>query len=102
MCFNFLHIKNPGITTTRCAIAQKSAFLIVQQIGIKYYICNIVARKMYTIKFLNRFSENTQISNFMKIRPVEAKLFHANARTDRTVRHTRQSQWSLFAISERA
>jgi hypothetical protein len=25
---------------------------------------------------------NTQISNLMKIRPVEAELFHANGRTD--------------------
>ena len=102
MCFNFLHIKKTGIATTGCAIAQMSAFLNVQ-VDIKYYICNTGARKMYNVKFLDRFSENTQISNFMKIRPVEAKLFNANARTDRrTVRHTRQSQWSLIAISERA
>jgi len=36
------------------------------------------------IKFLDRFSKNTQMSNFMKIRPVGAELF----RTDRqTFRH---------------
>ena len=29
------------------------------------------------------FSKNTQISNFMKIRPVETKLFHADGQTDR-------------------
>jgi hypothetical protein len=29
------------------------------------------------------FQKNTQISNFMKIRPVVAKLFHADRRTDR-------------------
>ena len=28
------------------------------------------------------FSKNTQISNFMKIPPVEAELFHANGQTD--------------------
>ena len=33
--------------------------------------------------FLGRFSKNTQISNFMKIRPVVAELFHADVRTDR-------------------
>jgi hypothetical protein len=30
------------------------------------------------------FSRNTEISNFMKIRPVEAKLFRADRRTDMT------------------
>jgi len=33
--------------------------------------------------FLDRFSKSTQISNFMKIRPVEAELFHAGGQTDR-------------------
>ena len=30
------------------------------------------------------FEKNTEISNFMKIRPVEAELFHADGRTDMT------------------
>ena len=30
--------------------------------------------------FLNRFSKNTQISNFMKIRPVRASFFHTDRR----------------------
>ena len=34
--------------------------------------------------FLNRIWKNTQISNFMKIRPVGAELFHADRRTDMT------------------
>ena len=29
------------------------------------------------------FEKNTQISNFMKIRPVAAELFHADGQTDR-------------------
>jgi hypothetical protein len=33
---------------------------------------------------LDRFSKNTQIQNFMKIRPVGAELFHADGRTDMT------------------
>jgi len=33
---------------------------------------------------LLRFSKYTQISNFIKIRPVGAELFHADRRTDVT------------------
>jgi len=39
----------------------------------------ILNRNLY---FLNRFSENNEISNFMKIRAVAAELFHADRRTD--------------------
>jgi hypothetical protein len=34
--------------------------------------------------FQGIFSKNTQISNFMKIRPVGAELFHADRRTGMT------------------
>ena len=33
--------------------------------------------------FLDIFSKNTRISNFMKIRPVGAELFHADGQTNR-------------------
>jgi len=36
-----------------------------------------------TYIFLDRFSDNPQITNFMKIRPLGAKLFHADEQTDR-------------------
>ena len=36
-----------------------------------------------TSNFLGRFSKNTQISNFIKILPVGAELFHVKGRTDR-------------------
>jgi len=36
----------------------------------------------YFLNFLDRFSKGTQISNFMKIRPVGAELFYADRRTD--------------------
>ena len=32
---------------------------------------------------LDRFSKKAQISNFVKIRPVGAELFHADGQTDR-------------------
>jgi hypothetical protein len=35
------------------------------------------------MNFLDRFPKTPQISNFMKIRPVGAELFHADGQTDR-------------------
>jgi hypothetical protein len=35
------------------------------------------------LKFRNKFSKNTQMSNISKIRPVGAGLFHTDGRTDR-------------------
>jgi len=51
------------------------------------------------LDFFNRFSKNTQTSNFMKIPSVGAKLFHVYRRT-KTDRETRWNQQSLFAICE--
>jgi len=48
--------------------------------------CNgpaIFVRFQLNLNFFDRFSNNTQISNFMKIRPVEAELFHADGRAER-------------------
>ena len=37
-----------------------------------------------TLIFLTEFRKNTRISNFIKIHPVRAELFHADGRTDMT------------------
>jgi hypothetical protein len=37
-----------------------------------------------TVNYLGRFSRNTQIPNFMKIRPLGADLLHADGQTDMT------------------
>jgi len=39
-------------------------------------------RKRVFVAILDIFSKNTQISKFMKIRPVGAQFFHADGRTD--------------------
>jgi len=53
------------------------------------YICLSVKYPFFLLDingtwiFLYRFSKNTQMSNFMKIRPVGAELFHRDGQTDR-------------------
>jgi hypothetical protein len=42
----------------------------------------IILRLQWKSNFLYRFSTNAQISNFIKIRPVEAELFHADGQAD--------------------
>jgi len=42
----------------------------------------ILVRFYWNIYFRDRFSKNTQISYFIKIRPVEAELFNADRRAD--------------------
>ena len=37
----------------------------------------------WNLNFLDKFSKKTQLSNFIKIRPVVAELFHADGQTDR-------------------
>jgi hypothetical protein len=44
----------------------------------------IRVRFEWRLHFLDRFSKNTLISNFMKIRSVEAEFFHADGQKDTT------------------
>jgi len=43
----------------------------------------ILFRFWWNLKFFDRFSKNTQVSNFMKICAVGAELFYAYWQTDR-------------------
>jgi len=42
----------------------------------------ILGRFQWNLNFLGKFSKNTQLSNFMTIRPVGTELFHADRRAD--------------------
>ena len=46
------------------------------------YLYKATSSVHHNLDFLDRFSKNTNISNFMKIRPVRAELFHADRRTE--------------------
>ena len=48
-----------------------------------YWSASCKVSAQWNLNFLNRFSKNTQISNFMKIRPVGAQFFFADGRADR-------------------
>jgi hypothetical protein len=43
-----------------------------------HYYCLILLK----LEFIERLSKNTQVSNFMKIHPVEVELLHTEGRTD--------------------
>jgi hypothetical protein len=55
----------------------------------------ILGRFWWNMNFLDRFFKNNEMSNFMTIRPVIAKLFRADGRTGR---QTWRNLQSLFAI----
>jgi hypothetical protein len=57
----------------------------------------IIVRSEWNLNFLDTFSKNTQILNFMKIRPLGAELFYVEGQTDgqtdrQTDRQTGRSQ----------
>jgi hypothetical protein len=47
-----------------------------------YKVLVILVIFQWNMNFIDGFSKNTQISNFMKIRPVGAELLHEDSRTD--------------------
>jgi hypothetical protein len=61
---------------------ERDVIINVHRSSIK--VGDILVRLQWNLKFVNRFSKNTQISSFMKIRPVGEQLYHADGRTDKT------------------
>jgi hypothetical protein len=47
-----------------------------------YKVPIIFVRFLRILNFLDRFSKNNQMPNFMKIRPLGAELLNADGRTD--------------------
>jgi hypothetical protein len=58
------------------------------------YFCCILKR----FEFFDRFSKNTQISNFMTIDPVGIDFFHAAERTDGRTERNDETDSLFFAI----
>ena len=66
-------------------IIQRDIIIHVHRYSSKLLV--ILVRFSWILNFLSRFSKNTQITNFMKIRPVGAELY-ADGRTDTKTRWT--------------
>jgi hypothetical protein len=75
------------------AFSEIYLFLILERLqrdtitNVHRYSCKvpvILVRVQSNLNFLDIFSNNPEISNFMKIRPVGARMFHADRRTDMT------------------
>jgi hypothetical protein len=58
-----------------------------------------VNRLEWNLNFLDRFSENTKVSNFIKIRPVTAELFYAGPQRYRWTDMTKLIVCSLYFAS---
>ena len=77
MCFDFLYnlcLKYFSFNIKFCEISKTDTVL--------YKVPVIFVRFQRILNFLGRYSRSTQISNFMKIRPVGAELFYADGRMD--------------------
>ena len=79
MCFDFLY--NLGMKHFPFR-EESSEILSYMYMGLHVKYPLFVSE--WYLNFLGRFSKNTEISNFMKIGPVEAELFPADRPTDMT------------------
>jgi hypothetical protein len=73
-----------------------SEILLSKYIGLHVTYLLLYSNFTWNTKFLDRFSKNSRISNFIKIRPFGAELFHADRQTDRHEVNRRFSQfWEI-------
>jgi NurA-like 5'-3' nuclease len=73
MCFHFLC--NSGSKTFLIVRIERDMIVNARKIPV------IVVQVECNLNFLDRFSNNAQISNSMKIRSMRPELFHADRRT---------------------
>ena len=79
MCFDFLYnfVRNISHSKKMWVRCDKKMYACVS--------CEVPdILVIFNENYLDRFSKNTQISTFMKIRPAGAVLFHADRRTWRS------------------
>ena len=77
MCFDFLYnflLQNFSLQEEMSKICSK----MCSGLHVKYP--SFLSDFNESCKFLDRFSKNTEISNFMKLRAVEAEMLHARER----------------------
>jgi hypothetical protein len=68
-----------------CLVIRRNGQDMVKNVpNSSYKVPPILVKLSLNLDMLNRFSKNLQISNFIKILPVGAELFHADGRTETT------------------
>jgi hypothetical protein len=79
MCFDFLY----NFCLEHFSFCEELSSILSKIYNGRRVKCRYSCQSL-DISLLYRFSKNPQISDFMKIHPVEAEMFHADGRTRRS------------------